>query len=97
MIILHSPQLLKTYNMKTTWFKHLGPFYVPIHFMGYIITMFCILFLVPVWIDVIRYGHSISDDLYHILFTQAVLLSGGSGLQKKHLTKTNNNQNGKRY
>lgn len=52
--------------MKTIWFKHLGPFYVPVHLMGYLITILSIIFLVPVWMVVIRNGHSISDDLYQI-------------------------------
>lgn len=52
--------------MKTIWFKQLGPFYVPVHLIGYIITMLCILFIVPVWMAVLRNSYSINDDLCHI-------------------------------
>jgi len=50
--------------MKTTWFKQLGWFYIPVHFMGFITTMLAIAFLVPVFTAVLRNGHSVSDDLY---------------------------------
>ena len=52
--------------MKTIWFKRLGLFYIPIHFMGFIITLLAIIFLMPVYMAIIKNGHSISDDLYHI-------------------------------
>ncbi|MGN6163679.1 MAG: hypothetical protein ACTHOF_03985 [Flavisolibacter sp.] len=52
--------------MKTIWFKRLGLFYIPTHFMGFIITLLAIIFLMPVYMVIIKNGHSISDDLYHI-------------------------------
>lgn len=52
--------------MKTIWFKRLGIFYIPIHFMGFIITLLTIIFLMPVYMVIIKNGHSISDDLYQI-------------------------------
>ena len=52
--------------MKTTWFKQLGWFYIPTHAAGYIVTLFAILFMLPVCMAVIRNGHSVTDDLYEI-------------------------------
>jgi hypothetical protein len=52
--------------MKTTWFKRAGIFYLPVHFMGSIITLAAIIFMVPVCLAVFRNGHSVSDDLYEI-------------------------------
>jgi len=52
--------------MKTIWFKRLGLFYIPVHFMGFIITLLTIIFLMPVYMAIIKNGHSISDDLYKI-------------------------------
>lgn len=52
--------------MKTIWFKRWGWIYVPIHSIGFIITLLTILFLIPVYMAIIRNGHSVSDDLYHM-------------------------------
>jgi putative effector of murein hydrolase LrgA (UPF0299 family) len=52
--------------MKTKWFKQAGWLYIPVHPMGFVITLLAVLFMVPVCIAVIRNGHSVSDDLYEI-------------------------------
>ena len=52
--------------MKETWFQKMGWTYVPVHPMGYIISVLSILFMIPVCIAVIRNGHSVTDDLYSI-------------------------------
>lgn len=52
--------------MKTVWFKKQGPVYLPVTAAGHIITLLAIVFLIPVYIAVIRTGHSVSDDLYHL-------------------------------
>ena len=48
------------------WFKQYQWIYIPIHPMGVLITIASILFLVPVFIAIIRNGHSVSDDLYQL-------------------------------
>jgi len=52
--------------MKTIWFKRLGGFYLPVHFMGLFVTLAAIIFMVPVCMAIFRNGHSVSDDLYEI-------------------------------
>jgi len=52
--------------MKLIWFKRIGWVYIPIHFAGFIVTLFAIIFMVPVCLAVIRNGHSVSDDLYEM-------------------------------
>ena len=52
--------------MKTIWFRRWGWIYVPIHIAGFIITLFNIILLVPVYMAIIRSGHSVSDELYHM-------------------------------
>jgi hypothetical protein len=52
--------------MKNTWFKKYGWIYIPVHAMGFIITLAAIAFLVPVFPAITRTGHSVSDDLYHL-------------------------------
>ncbi len=48
------------------WFKRYGWLYVPIQPAGLMITILAILFLVPVCMAIVRNGHSVSDDLYHM-------------------------------
>ena len=50
----------------TTWFKRSGWIYLPTHVMGVFITLMAIVFLVPVYTAILRNGHSVSDDLYHL-------------------------------
>ena len=52
--------------MKQIWFKRAGWFYLPVHMMGFIITIGAIIFMVQVCMAVVRNGHSVSDDLYEI-------------------------------
>ena len=48
--------------MKQHWFKTIGWFYIPVHPMGYIITLIAIAFMIPVCMAVLRNGHSVSDE-----------------------------------
>lgn len=48
------------------WFIPSGWIYLPVHFMGYIVTLAAVIFMVPVFFAVIRNGHSVSDDLYNL-------------------------------
>ena len=48
------------------WFKRYGWLYLPIQSEGMIVTALAIFFLIPVYIAIVRNGHSVSDDLYHI-------------------------------
>ncbi|MCW3108210.1 MAG: hypothetical protein JWQ09_2716 [Segetibacter sp.] len=52
--------------MNTTWFKRIGWTYLPVTFMGIAVTILAIVFLIPVYAAIIRNGHSVSDDLYHL-------------------------------
>jgi hypothetical protein len=52
--------------MKLTWFKKWSWIYIPIHPIGYLISLFAILFLIPVYGAIFRNGHSVSDDLYNM-------------------------------
>lgn len=52
--------------MKQIWFKTLGWIYLPIHPMGAVVTLMAAVFLVPVYMAVVRNGHSVSDDLYNM-------------------------------
>lgn len=49
-----------------TWFKKYGWIYIPVHVAGMIVTLSAIVFLIPVYIAVVRNGHSVSDDLYNL-------------------------------
>ena len=52
--------------MKEAWFKRTNWTYVPIHFMGYAVSLAAIGFMAPVTMAVIRTGHSVSDNLYSL-------------------------------
>jgi len=52
--------------MTTAWFKKFGWFYIPISFIGVVITLIDIAFCVTVFIAVDRNSHSVSDTLYGI-------------------------------
>ena len=52
--------------MNQIWFKKWSWIYIPVHAMGLIITLLAIIFLVPVFSAIVRNGHSVSDDLYHM-------------------------------
>jgi hypothetical protein len=52
--------------MKQIWFKKRRWFYLPVNPMGILITFLAILFLIPVYMAIVRNGHSVSDDLYEM-------------------------------
>ncbi len=52
--------------MKQIWFKKSGWIYLPVTSMGVVVTFLAILFLVPIYMAVVRNGHSVSDDLYEM-------------------------------
>jgi len=52
--------------MKQVWFKKSGWVYFPTHVMGVLITLLAIVFLIPVYMAIVRNGHSVSDDLYNM-------------------------------
>ena len=52
--------------MKHTWFKRAGWLYLPVHYIGMLVTLAAISFMVPVCMTVFRNSHSVSDDLYQI-------------------------------
>ena len=52
--------------MKQQWFKKSGWIYLPVHPMGVVVTFMAIVFLIPVYMAIIRNGHSVSDDLYQM-------------------------------
>ena len=52
--------------MKTIWFKETGWTYVPVHVIGYLITMAAILLLVPVYMTVIRQSQSLGQDIFQL-------------------------------
>jgi hypothetical protein len=52
--------------MKSLWFKHLGWLYLPVHPMGWLVTIGAIIFLVPIFMAITRNGHSASDNLYQL-------------------------------
>ncbi len=52
--------------MKQIWFKKYGWVYTPTHVMGYIITGFAVIFMVPIIMEADRNAHSVTDELYNI-------------------------------
>ena len=52
--------------MKQIWFKKAGWIYLPVHALGFLVTLVAIIFMVPIVLAVVRNGHSVSDDLYQI-------------------------------
>lgn len=52
--------------MKTSWFKKLGWIYIPVSFIGIIISFLTVAFCVITFIGVDRNSHSVSDTLYGI-------------------------------
>lgn len=48
------------------WFKQYGWIYIPKQPEGIIVTILAFLFLVPVYMAIIRTGHSVSDNLYQL-------------------------------
>ena len=52
--------------MKQIWFKKAGWCYIPVHPLGFAVSIMAIVFMVPIVMAVVRNGHSVSDDLYQI-------------------------------
>jgi hypothetical protein len=52
--------------MRQKWFIPFGWVYIPIHILGYMVTLLAIIFLIPVAAAIFRNGHSVSDDLYEL-------------------------------
>ena len=52
--------------MKQVWFKKAGWIYLPVHALGFLVTLLTMIFMVPIVMAVVRNGHSVSDDLYQI-------------------------------
>jgi hypothetical protein len=50
--------------MKQNWFKKSGWIYIPIHPLGFAVTIAAIIFMIPVSMAIFRNGHSATDDLY---------------------------------
>lgn len=48
------------------WFKRYGWLYIPFSAEGILVTALAAIFLVPVFMAIVRNGHSVSDDLYHM-------------------------------
>ena len=48
------------------WFKKFEWAYLPIHALGYLVTLLAIIFMVPVTMAVYRNAHSVSDALYEL-------------------------------
>ena len=52
--------------MNNIWFKKYGWMYIPVSLIGVFVTLLAIVFLIPVYTTIVRNGHSVSDDLYHM-------------------------------
>ncbi len=52
--------------MKQVWFKRAGWFYLPVHPMGFFVTILAVIFFTPIVIAVDKNTHSVSDELYQI-------------------------------
>ncbi len=52
--------------MKNLWFKQLGWTYLPVHPLGWLVSIAAVVFLVPVFTAITRNGHSVSDNLYQM-------------------------------
>ncbi len=48
------------------WFKTYGWLYIPTRAEGVIVFALAFLFFIRVFMAIIRNGHSVSDDLYHM-------------------------------
>ena len=57
---------IKKKIMKQIWFKRTGWFYIPVHPLGFLVTILAIAFMVPVVMAADRSAHSVTDELYEI-------------------------------
>jgi hypothetical protein len=52
--------------MEQEWFKRAKWAHLPIHPLGYLVTLLAILFMMHITMAVIRHGHSVSEALYEL-------------------------------
>jgi hypothetical protein len=52
--------------MRQIWFKRTGVFYIPVHPLGFTVSILAIVFMIPIVIAVNRTAHSVTDELYEI-------------------------------
>ena len=52
--------------MKTSWFRRLGWFYIPVSSAGFALCLVAALFCVTVFVAVDRHSHSVSDTFYGV-------------------------------
>lgn len=52
--------------MEQAWFKKVGWVHLPIHPLGYLVTLLAVLFMMHITMAVISHGHSIPDNLYEL-------------------------------
>lgn len=71
------------------WFKQSGWIYLPVKPEGIVVTLAAVLFLVPVYIAIIRGGHSVSDDLYHLFVYTSCTAFWWKWIAEKTSIKTN--------
>ena len=73
--------------MKMRWFKPAGLLYLPVHPVGIAITVLAIVFLIPVYMAVVRNGHSVSEDLYHLFVYTTCTVSWWKWIAEKTSTQ----------
>ncbi len=52
--------------MKKIWFKKTSLGYMPIHPMGFLISLLALVFMIPIVIATNRQAHSVSDMFYQL-------------------------------
>ncbi len=52
--------------MKQIWFKKTGWIYIPVHPLGFLVTILALVFMVPIVLTIDRHAHSVTDELYQI-------------------------------
>ena len=52
--------------MKQVWFRKMGWIYIPVHPMGFLVTIAAIVFMIPIVIATDRSAHSVTDELYQL-------------------------------
>ena len=78
--------------MQQIWFKKFGWTYMPTHVMGVIITLFAIIFLIPIYMAITRNGHSVSDDLYEMFVYATCTAFWWKWIAEKTSSETNKKQ-----
>ena len=52
--------------MKQVWFRKMSWIYIPVHPMGFLVTIAAIVFMIPIVIATDRSAHSVTDELYQL-------------------------------